>query len=181
MTDAEQHLFPLLKARCYQEGSFTLSSGQKSNFYFDAKALFLSSEGLFWIGKALYEKIKSLEIQAIGGLEVGAIPLTTAVLTEYQRDHRTMEGFFVRNVAKTHGTKKIIEGALRPGSKVVIVDDVATKGGSIMKAVEAVRCAECDPVLITVLVDRQEGAAELFAEKKIPFAPLFTISQFRGK
>ena len=68
---------------------------------------------------------------------------------------------------------------MQPGSKVVIVDDVATKGGSIMKAVKAVRIAECTPVLITVLVDRLEGAADLFAKEGIPFQPIFTIDHFR--
>ena len=179
MTETERQLLVLLKDRCYQEGDFTLSSGQKSKYYFDAKNLFLSSVGTALIGKALFEKTKDLPIQAIGGLEVGAIPLTTAVVMVYHQNQRAMDGFFVRNEAKKHGTKKIIEGRLEPGSQVVIVDDVATKGGSIMQAVDAVRRAECKPVLITVLVDRRDGAAELFAKQGIPFQPLFTIEQFK--
>jgi len=179
MSDAERRLFDLMLERCYREGEFTLSSGEKSKFYFDAKSLFMSSEGTFLIGKVLYEKLKDLEIQAIGGLEVGAIPLTTAVLGEYHRNNRLMEGFFVRNEAKKHGTKKLIEGTTKSGWKVAIVDDVATKGGSIMKAVKAARLAECQPALIAVLVDRQEGAAHLFAEEKIPFMSIFTIDQFK--
>lgn len=180
MTEIERELFSLLKSRCYKEGDFTLSSGEKSTFYFDAKSLFLSSVGSSLIGEVLYEKTKDLPIQAIGGLEVGAIPLTTAAVYAYHAHGREMEGFFVRNEAKKHGTKKIIEGRLVPGSKVAIVDDVATKGGSIMQSVKAVEIAECKPEVIIVLVDRQEGAAALFAERGVRFDPLFTIEQFRS-
>lgn len=185
MTHAEQQLLALLKTRCYKEAPegeyFTLSSGEKSTFYFDAKNLFLSSEGSALIGEVLYDRTKDLPIAAIGGLEVGAIPLATAAVYAYHEHGRTMEGFFVRNEAKTHGTRKIVEGKLTPGSHIVIVDDVATKGGSIMKAVEATRRAECTPLQIIVLVDRQEGAADLFAKNQVPFKPIFTISQFRTK
>lgn len=178
MTDTEQQLRVLLRERCYQEGDFTLSSGAKSRYYFDAKSLFLSSAGAALIGEVLYERTKDLDIQGIGGLEIGAIPLTTAAVYAYHSHGRSMEGFFVRNEAKQHGTKKLIEGNLRAGSQVAVVDDVATKGGAILRAVEAVRRAECVPVLITVLVDRLEGAKELFAREGLPFRPVFTINDF---
>jgi len=180
MTDTERQLLSFLKDRCYREGDFTLASGEKSTFYFDARTASLSSRGTYLIGKAVYEKIKDLDVQAIGGLEVGAIPLTAAVVQTYHLNQRSIEGFFVRNEQKKHGTKKLIEGHIKPGSKVVIVDDVATKGGSILKAVAAVRAAECTPVLIVVLVDRQQGAAEVFAKEAIPFAPLFTIGDVKN-
>src|SRR5262249_18766546 len=118
---------------------------------------------------------------AIGGLEVGAIPLTTATVAVYGENGSPMDGFFVRNRPKDHGTKKIVEGRLAPGSRVVIVDDVATTGNSIMKAVDAVMKNECKIEAIVVLVDRQEGAAEFFAKKGIKFLPLFTISQFKNQ
>lgn len=180
MSENERRLLALLKERCYREGEFTLSSGQKSPYYFDAKGAFLSSEVSALIGEILYEKTSHLDIKAIGGLEIGAIPLTIAAVYAYGQHDRTMEGFFVRNKAKEHGTKKIIEGQLKTGSNVVIVDDVATSGGSITKAIEAIEKAECKTVAIMVLVDRQEGASELFAGKGIPFLPLFTISQFKS-
>ena len=179
MTDTERQLLTLLRERCYSEGEFVLSSGALSTYYFDAKMLLMSSEGAALIGEVLYERTKDLGIQAIGGLEVGAIPLTTAAVYTYQRHGQPMEGFFVRNEAKKHGTKKILEGILQAGSKVAIVDDVATKGDSIMRAVRAVRHAECEPVLITVLVDRLEGARELFAQEGVPFLQIFTIEHFK--
>src|SRR4051794_31826764 len=107
MTDTEQQLLALLRERCYQEGDFTLSSGAKSTYYFDAKSLFLSSVGARLIGEVLYERTRDLDIQGIGGLEIGAVPLTTAAVYAYQSHGRTMEGFFVRNEAKKHGTKKV--------------------------------------------------------------------------
>jgi orotate phosphoribosyltransferase len=180
MTDTENQLLKLLKERCYQEGDFTLSSGEKSKFYFDVKSVFMSSVGTHLIGKAIYDVTRDLPIQAIGGLEIGAIPLTTAAVQVYHQNGKVMEGFFVRGEAKKHGTRKIIEGRLQPGSQVAIVDDVATKGGSVMKAVEAVRLAECKPLVIVVLVDRQEGAAQLFAREGIAFRPLFTMDQVKN-
>src|SRR5437588_13083690 len=97
MTETEQHLLALLRERCYQEGDFTLSSGAKSRYYFDAKSLFLSSIGAGLIGEVLYERTKDLDIQGIGGLELGAVPLATAAAYAYHTHGRTMEGFFVRN------------------------------------------------------------------------------------
>src|ERR1700730_16971183 len=96
MTETERQLLGLLKERCYREGDFTLSSGEKSDFYFDAKNLFMSSVGTALIGRALSAKTKDLKIKAIGGLEIGAIPLTTAAVMVYHENQKPMEGFFVR-------------------------------------------------------------------------------------
>lgn len=106
--------------------------------------------------------------------------LTTAAVYAYHRQGRALEGFFVRQEAKSQGTRKIIEGKLPAGSRVAIGDDVATTGESILMAIEAVRRAESEPVLITVLVDRLEGAKEPFAEEEIPFHPILTIADIRG-
>ena len=91
MTDTERQLLNLLRERCYQEGEYTLSSGEKSAYYFDAKMLFMSSQGASLIGEVLYEKTKDLDIQAIGGLEVGAIPLATAAIFTYHQHNRVMD------------------------------------------------------------------------------------------
>jgi orotate phosphoribosyltransferase len=179
MTDAESRLLTLLRERSYQQGEFRLSSGDTSDYYFDAKMALMSSEGASLVGDILYQRTKDLAFDAIGGLEIGAIPLTTAVVHAYHRHGKALEGFFVRNEAKKHGTKKIIEGRLRPGSKVVIVDDVATKGTSIGKAIDAVRKAECEPILVLVLMDRLQGASALFQKMGIPFVSIFTSSDFR--
>jgi orotate phosphoribosyltransferase len=117
-----------------------------------------------------------LGLDAIGGLETGAIPLTTAAVVSYDRHGREMEGFWVRETVKDHGTQKLIEGGLMPDSRVVIVDDVVTKGASVLKAVRAVRELRCDVVSVITLVDRLCGAEQLFREHGITnYWPIFTI------
>lgn len=178
MTESESRLFAVLRDRCYQKGSFTLSSGDKSDYYFDIKMIEMSSEGVALIGKVIYERTQALEVNAIGGLEIGAVPLTAAAVYEYHCQRRLMEGFVVRQEAKKHGTKKLIEGKLVSGSKVVIVDDVVTRGTSVLAAIQAVRKWECQPVLVLVLVDRLQGARKLIEEQGIRYEAVFTIGDF---
>jgi orotate phosphoribosyltransferase len=182
MTDTERQLFNLIRERCYKEGKdgeFTLASGKKSNFYFDGKMIQMFSGAAALIGEVIYQHTKDMAIHAIGGLEIGAVPLTTAAVYTYGQHGREMEGFFVRQEAKKHGAKKMVEGNLKSGWKVAIVDDVVTEGKSVLKAVEAARrITEREPALILALVDRQVGAEQLFKEQGIPFKSVFTLQDF---
>src|ERR1700722_19363872 len=130
MSADETQLLELLKTRSfkYKRGGFRLASGDVSDYYIDGKMTEVFSEAAALIGEILYERTKDLEIDAIGGLEVGAVPLTTAAVISYHLHGRKMEGFWVRDEAKTHGTRKLVEGNLKNGSRVAIVDDVFTKG-----------------------------------------------------
>jgi orotate phosphoribosyltransferase len=176
MTPHEERLLELLRQRSLTLGEFRLASGGTSNYYIDGKMTEVYSEGAFLIGQVLYERTKDLNIDAIGGLEVGAVPLTTAAVLVYHTHGRQMEGFWVRNEPKRHGTRKLIEGSLREGSRVVILDDVITRGESALKAVKEVRGLGCEVVLVTALVDRLAGARELFRSEGIScFEPVFTI------
>jgi len=130
------------------------------------------------IGEVLYERTANLEIDAIGGLEVGAVPMATAAVIAYDERGQTMKGFWVRDKTKNHGTKKIVEGGLRPGMRVVIVDDVFTKGESAMKAVRAVREMGCEVVMVLALVDRLAGARKLFEREKVNYQTVFDITEF---
>jgi orotate phosphoribosyltransferase len=113
---------------------------------------------------------------------VGAVPLTTAAAITYHLHGRRLEGFWVRDEVKAHGTRKLVEGGLRPGARVVIVDDVITKGGSARKAVRAVREMGCEVVLVLALVDRLEGAKEaLHAEGVSNYQAVFTMGDFGVK
>jgi orotate phosphoribosyltransferase len=179
MTEAETKLLALIRERCYKEGDFVLSSGEHSKYYFDGKMAEMNSEGAALIGEVLYQRTQAVPFDAMGGLELGAIPLTTAAAFAYHKNGRSLEGFIVRNEAKKHGTKKIIEGMLRHGSRVIIVDDVVTTGKSVIQAVDAVRKAECEPVLVVVLVDRMGGAREAFAKMGIKYESVFTINDFK--
>lgn len=179
MTDKESQLLDLLKTRSFKRGTFRLASGGTSEYYIDGKMTQVFSQAAYLIGEILYERTKDLAFDAIGGLEVGAVPLTTAAVISYHQHGRAMEGFWVRDAAKDHGTKKLVEGGLQDGNRVVIVDDVITKGTSSVKAIDAVRTRGCEVVMVLALVDRMEGAREQFAEKGIArYESVFTIRDF---
>jgi orotate phosphoribosyltransferase len=183
MTDTEQQLLELFKKRSFRRAergqTFQLVSGEKSEYFIDGKMTAVSSEGAALIGEVIYDWTKDAGLDAIGGLQVGAVPLTTAAVIGYQLHGRPIEGFWVREEIKSHGTQKLIEGALRKGMRVAVVDDVFTKGGSAMKAVEAVRGFGCEVVLVLGLVDRLRGARKLFQQNGITdFRAVFTIRDF---
>jgi orotate phosphoribosyltransferase len=179
MSTIEQQLLQLLKDRCFRFGTFRLASGDTSNYYIDGKMAEVSSEGAYLIGEVVYEQTRDLDIAGIGGLEVGAVPLTTAAVLSYHLHGRRMEGFWVRDKTKGHGTRKLVEGKLEPGSRVVILDDVITRGESSLRAIEGVRELGCEVVQVLAIVDRLRGAGELFRNHGIMnFRSVFTIRDF---
>ncbi len=179
MSENETRLLQLLKERSFKRGTFRLASGDVSDYYIDGKMTQVYSEAAHLVGEVLYERTKDLAIDAIGGLEVGAVPLTTAAVISYHLHGRKMEGFWVRDKAKTHGTQKVVEGNLKPGSRVVILDDVITRGSSSVKAIEGVRQIGCEVVLVVALVDRLQGAEDLFKQHGIEnFQSVFTLRDF---
>jgi orotate phosphoribosyltransferase len=179
MTATETQLFLLLKDRSFQRGTFRLASGAMSDYYIDGKMVQAFSASAYLIGEVLYERTKDLAIDALGGLEIGAVPLTTAAVISYHLHGRTMEGFWVRDKAKGHGTRKVVEGNLKPGSRVVILDDVITTGGSAVKAIKEVKEMGCEVVSVFALVDRLQGAAKLFQDEGIAnYQAIFTIRDF---
>jgi orotate phosphoribosyltransferase len=179
MTALEKQLFQLLQDRSFQRGAFRLASGAISDYYIDGKMVEAFSASAYLIGEVLYERTKDLPIDALGGLEIGAIPLTTAAVISYHLHGRTMEGFWVRDKAKEHGTRKTVEGNLRPGSRVVILDDVITTGGSASKAIQEVKKQGCEVVLVLALVDRLQGAAQFFHDQGIAsYQAIFTLRDF---
>ena len=182
MSDAETPLLQLLTERSFRRGTFRLASGDTSDYFIDGKMTQVFSEAAYLIGEVLYEHTKDLNIDAIGGLEVGAVPLATAAVISYHHHGRRMEGFWVRDKVKDHGTKKLIEGNLKPGSRVVIVDDVITRGNSAAKAVRGVREINCEVVLVLALVDRLKGARQFFTEEGVEnYESVFTIRDFGVK
>jgi orotate phosphoribosyltransferase len=183
MTETERKLFALLEARSFRRAEpgqkFKLVSGELSDYFIDGKMTAVHSEGARLIGEVLYERTRDANVDAIGGLQVGAIPLTTAAVIAYAHHGRPIEGFWVRDAAKSHGTQKVIEGGLKPGMRVAIVDDVFTKGGSALKAAEAVRKEGCEVALVLALVDRLQGARALFRQHGIAdYRTVFTIRDF---
>lgn len=176
-TPPRDRLKELFGERALSFGDFTLASGKKSSYYVNSKQALFHSETTALLAEMLWEQTRDLDVQAIGGLEVGAIPMTAAAVMRYHQEGREMEGFFVRKEAKSHGSKQLVEGRLEAGWKVAIVDDVLTTGGSAMQAVTAVENAGAEVVAIVCIVDRLQGAEELFAGK-YQYRPIFTIRDF---
>lgn len=154
-------------------GEFTLVSGRKSKFYFDSKKTTLSSEGAYLVAAQLLQMIRELPIdaEAIGGMTLGADPIVAAVAALSHLAKAPLDAFIVRKEAKEHGTGRQIEGMLNASSRVIIVDDVVTTGGSTLKAIEAAEQAGHRVVAVVCLVDREEGGAQLLS--KWPFHPMF--------
>jgi orotate phosphoribosyltransferase len=179
-TITEQRLLELLRKRAYKKGVFELASGEISDYYIDAREVVVNSLGAFLVGEALYHRIEKYQIHAIGGLETGAIPLVTAAVISSNFRNKTIEGFWVRNRSKDHGTGRTIEGSLRYGSNVIITDDVVTKGLSILKAMRAVKDIGCTVLAVIPIVDRLAGAESLLRENGVTnYQPIFTINDLR--
>jgi orotate phosphoribosyltransferase len=166
----------LFRERALQFGDFTLASGQKSSYYVNSKRVLFHAEAITLLGELLYEATQDLAIEAIGGLEVGAIPMAAAALTAFHRHGKNVEGFFVRKKAKQHGSQDLIEGQVQKGDRVVVVDDVLTTGGSVIQAIRAVEDKGAKVVRVVCICDRLQGAAEALAG--YDFRPLFTIRDF---
>jgi orotate phosphoribosyltransferase len=129
------------------------------------------------LAECLWQLTQDLDIQAAGGLEIGAIPLAAVLAQKYHQEGRALEGFFVRKQAKSHGSQERIEGVLPKGARVAVLDDVLTTGGSVVQAIEEIEKAGAQVVAVLCIVDRLEGAREKLAPK-YDYRPIFTIRDF---
>jgi orotate phosphoribosyltransferase len=173
---SRDRLKELFRERALQFGDFTLASGKKSSYYVNSKKVLFHAEAITLLGELLHDATKDLEFEAIGGLEVGAIPMAATALTAFHRAGRHLEGFFVRKQAKEHGSKERLEGQVKAGDRVVVIDDVLTTGGSVLQAIEAVEAVGARVLRVVCICDRLQGAREALA--KYDFRPLFTIRDF---
>ena len=174
----------IIKTRSFQSGSdIKLASGRTSSHYFNMKPTMLDPEGGFLIGELILDALEGTAADAIGGLEMGAVPIATAVAALSHRRKRPLPAFFVRKQAKDHGTQSLVEGLAKgetlEGKRVVIVEDVTTTGGSAIKAAEAVRKEGAEVVAVITIVDREEGAGAAFKAAGLKFTPLLRIDDFR--
>ena len=198
MSSARQQLLRLLAERSFRLGKFTLSSGATSDYYIDCRTTTLSAAGARLTGLAVLQEIatRGWQVQAIGGLTMGADPIVTAVAVlsaagAGQPDGGVawpIDGFLVRKAEKQHGTGQRIEGVgFKPaGARVLIVDDVCTTGASTVQAIEAARAAGMEVVAALCLVDREEQGGRANVEKAAaasaspaPFVALFTAGEIR--
>jgi len=169
----------------YQKRQVTLASGKQSDFYFDGKQTTLHPEGAALVGSLMLDKIRSHfpEVQAVGGPTLGADPIATAISVLSASRGPALSAFIVRKEPKGHGTMSWIEGArhLKPGMRVMLVEDVITTGGSILKAFQRVKEAGLVPKGVVVLVDREEGGREILEKNGLAVLSLFTKSSLLGK
>lgn len=180
---ARGRLIEIVKGRSFSTGTETkLVSGRSTSFYFNMKPTMLDPEGGHLIAALILDALKGAEVDLIGGLEMGAVPLAVAVAVTSQIKGWPLKAFFVRKQAKEHGARKLIEG-LAPGEtlegrRIVVLEDVTTTGGSAMKAIEALKAEGAVIVRVISVVDRLEGAADAFKAAGIPFTALLTAADF---
>lgn len=176
--DFRAELKNLLKERSFRFGDFTLTSGKKSRYYFDGKLTTLHPRGAHLVGNAYINLIEAENVQAdaIGGLVIGADPIVTAVAYASYLRGGAIEAFLVRKEPKKHGMMRLIEGNVRKGNRVIVVDDVCTTGGSTKQAIDACVSEGLEIAAVMPLVDREEGGAEAFSAYR--FLPLFRASEF---
>ena len=165
----------LLKEEAYRKGDFELSSGKKSHHYVNCKPVTLQGDALMFISWCMFECLEE-DCDAIGGLTLGADPLVAGVAIVSAIEERYMDGLIVRKEPKGHGTKAWIEGPeLAPGSKVTVLEDVITTGGSAIKAAEKLRDAGYIVENVVAIINRQEGSE---ADDAMDAADLNLISLF---
>jgi orotate phosphoribosyltransferase len=155
-----------------------LASGKESEYYLDMKPSMFDPEAAGLLARLVMHRLEDVEADLIGGLEMGAVPLVSTIVMCSRDMGRPLPGFFVRKFVKDHGTQRLIEGNSVAGKNVVVLEDVTTTGESAMIAVRAVRQAGADVTLVLSIVDRLEGAAELFKTEGIAFQHLFTADEF---
>ena len=176
--DPRKRLFDLIGERSFRRGRFTLASGKESAYYFDSKPTMLHPEGAALLAELIVSELDGVEADCVGGIEMGAVPLIAPVAVKSLEAGRPLHGFFVRKAPKDHGTRQRIEGLDVAGRTAVILEDVTTTGSSAMQAVEQVRAAGGRVALVLSILDRGEGAAELYASAGIPFKSLFRAEEF---
>lgn len=167
-----------LYAKSYKEGDFTLTSGKKSDYYFDCKQTALHPEGGYLIGKLFLEIIaeKKMDIQGVGGMTLGADPLVSAVTVLSYLEKKPLPGFIIRKEAKGHGTNAYLEGManFEPGFKVCLLEDVVTTGGTLLKACQRVKEAGLRIEGILCVLDREEGGKENMVKAGFDLISIFT-------
>jgi orotate phosphoribosyltransferase len=158
-----------------KRGTFTLKSGATSTWFLDTKQTACRPDGILLVADAMLDLIPT-DATAIGGLTMGADPVAFGVSAVGATRGRSLRSFSVRKEAKDHGVRGRIAGALEAGDRVVVTEDTTTRGTSLMEAVEVVRAAGAEVVLVTLIVDRGDTCAALCAEADVPYRPLLTAS-----
>ena len=158
-------------------GDFTLSSGQKSKYYFDGRLLSLDPEGSDLIASLFLEQISEARAEAAGGPTVAAVPIAGAIALKSQLEEKPVRGFFVRPEVKSHGGRKQVEGPVEPGMSVAVFDDAISTGGSLLPALDAIEAFGCQVTLVLCVLDRMQGGSEEIRRRGLPFYAILEADQ----
>jgi orotate phosphoribosyltransferase len=180
--DYRAELFELIRTRSFGRGRILLASGRESDYYIDMRPTTVHPAGATCVGELICDALEGMNVEFVGGLEMGAVPIATAVAIASHRRGGNLQAFFVRKKPKDHGAKKLVEGlpkgeTLR-GKNVVVLEDTTTTGGSSMQAVRALREEGANILLVLTIVDRLEGAKENFAAEGLELRALYTADEF---
>ncbi len=173
----------LVREHALQFGQFTLASGKQASFYLDCRKVTLHPQGSNLIAAGMLDGMTGPRFgsmpDAVGGLAIGADPITASIVVLAGQRGLPLRGFMVRKEAKTHGTGKLVEGPVSAGMKCVIIEDVITSGGSALRAVESARDFGMEVLGIYGVIDRLEGGREAIEKEGLPLTTLLTINDFR--
>ena len=174
--ELRQSLLEMINQKAVMREKVTLASGKESNFYIDGKQVTLDPHGSLLVGQVILSMLEGEKVDAIGGPTLGADPIATAVSLVSAKTPHPIKAFIVRKEAKKHGMQRMIEGPrLKEGDQVVMVEDVITTGGSVLKAIQDVEALKAKVIKVICLVDRNQGARELLASYN--YSPIFNISE----
>ena len=176
----KQELLKLLESESLQRGDFTLASGKKASYYLDCRRITLHPQGANLIAAGMLNELQSAgELPAaVGGMAIGADPITASIVTLAGQHGLPLKGFMVRKEPKGHGMGKQVEGPVEPGQEVVIVEDVITSGGSALKAVDAAEAFGLKVREVIGIIDRLAGGEAAFASRGLKLKTLTTIRDF---
>lgn len=176
MSSKHPELIRFVQEHAVMHGEFKLASGLISNYYIDGKQIVSRPDGLRLVAGAIGKELADFQVDAIGGLEIGAIYIATAVAFDSLSWPKPIPLFTVRKATKEHGSRKKVEGVVPERGSVAVVDDVVTTGGSVIQAIEAIREKGCEVAVAVTIVDRCSGAAEALQRLGVPYRPLLTIA-----
>ena len=175
----QQKLIDLVHEKALEFGDFTLASGKKASFYLDCRRLTLDGQGANLIAAAILELLKDSPPDAVGGMAIGADPISAAVITCAWQTGLDLRGFIVRKEAKGHGTGKQVEGPVTPGDRAVMLEDVITTGGSSLKAIQHAREFGLLVDRLITIVDRGQDSAAVFAAVGVEFQALLHVNDLK--
>ena len=177
MTTARERLLQLIKDKAVVHGRVTLSSGKEADYYVDLRRITLDAEAAPLVGEVMLDLVADLDVEAVGGLTMGADPVATAMLHAAHARGQRLDAFVVRKAEKAHGLQRRIEGPDITGRRVLVVEDTSTTGGSPLTALSACQEAGAEVVAVAVIADRASGAEEKVRGAGVPYLAAYSLGE----